>query len=220
MNLASWLKKLTTGKVIFKATSPVNGRIQVLEDFYGRRLVVGGLTQSGGQVGRIWKRAVSQILKSQFLAPRVLILGLGAGTLAELIFQKWPRAKITGIEIDPEIIKVGKKYFGLDKIFGLKTVIADAAEFVPKKANKERWNLVFVDLYLADQVPFQCETVGFLKDLGEVLAPDGLVFFNRLYYKEHKEKTEQFLDKLEEIFQTIRKKKTGGNLLIFAQRKK
>ena len=61
MDLNGWLKKLTTGRVVFATSSPINGEIQVVEDIFGKRLVVEGLTQSGGQVERIWKKAIKEI---------------------------------------------------------------------------------------------------------------------------------------------------------------
>jgi len=36
---------------------------------------------------------------------------------AKIISEKFPNAKITGIEIDPMMVEIGKKYFGLEKIF-------------------------------------------------------------------------------------------------------
>ena len=236
MDLTSWLKKLTTGNVVFATSSPINGKIQVVEDIFGRRVVVEGLTQSGGQVKRVWARAIKEIRNWESLDPRTsaelgrmpsgrrleigncLILGLGAGTLAQLLSQKWPKVKIAGVEIDPKIIEIGKKYFNLDKISNLQIIIADAAKFLSTyHLLPTTYHLAFVDLYLADKVPPQCETVDFLKSLKNLLTPKGLVVFNRLYYKDHRQKTEKFLDKLEKIFQTIRKKKVGGNLLVFAE---
>jgi spermidine synthase len=220
MNLVGFLKKFTTGKLLFQTFSPINRKIQVLEDFYGQRLVVGGLTQSGGQVERIWKEALNKIPNTKHQTPNILILGLGAGTLAELISQKWPEAKMIGVEIDPEIIKVGKKYFALGKIPNLKIVNADAAWYLAKlEIRNWKFEIIFVDVYLADQVPFQCETMGFLRCLERKLAEDGLLVFNRLNYKKHKGKTRRFLDKLEKIFQTTGKKKVAGNLLVFAKKK-
>jgi spermidine synthase len=217
MRFESWLKKITSGNVIFETTSPVNGKIQVVEDLFEKRLVVGGLTQSGGQVERLWKKALSATSFQLSVINRVLILGLGAGTLAKLVSQKWPRAKITGIEIDPKIIKLGKKYFALDKIPNLQITISDAAEFVSScTLTPKPYTLVFLDLYISDQFPSQCETEKFLKNLTNLLAPGGLVAFNRLFYKEHKEKAEVFLNKLRGIFETVRRKKIGGNLLILA----
>ena len=219
MDLAGWLKKLTTGKIVFETTSPINGKIQVIEDVFGRRLVVEGLTQSGGQVKRVWKKALETISNFQFPISNILILGLGAGTLAKLISQKWQGVKITAVEIDPKIVEIGKKYFDLDKIPKLKIVLADAAQFVSKLEIKNlKFEIIFTDLYLGDQFPPQCETINFLKNLKSLLASPGLVVLNRLYYKDHRHKTEKFLDRLGRIFKTIKRKKVGGNLLVFAQK--
>jgi spermidine synthase len=216
MDIAFWFKKITAGNVIFETTSPINGKIQVIEDLFEKRLVVGGLTQSGGQVERFWRKALSIINHQSSIISDVLILGLGAGTLAKLISQKWPKATITGVEIDPKIVEVGKKCFNLDKIPNLKIVISDAAEFITYQLQASSYQLIFVDLYLGDQFPLQCETEEFLKNLKNLLAPNGLAAFNRLFYKDHKKRTGLFLNKLREIFKTVHPKKISGNLLILA----
>jgi hypothetical protein len=34
MDIAFWFKKITAGNVIFETTSPINGKIQVIEDLF------------------------------------------------------------------------------------------------------------------------------------------------------------------------------------------
>ncbi|CAM6089172.1 unnamed protein product [Calypogeia fissa] len=43
----------------------------------------------------------------------IAILGLGAGTVARLLVHEWPSRKLEGWEIDPEVVRVGRAYFGL-----------------------------------------------------------------------------------------------------------
>lgn len=220
MNIIGLFQKLTGKKIIGEIVSPFNGKIQVVEDLWGKRLVVNGLTQSGGEVRRIWKKALTKISISNSPMPAILILGLGGGTLASLLSQKWPEAEIVGVEIDPRMVELGKKYFALGKIPKLKIVIDDAIKFVFQlETRKRRWEAILVDLYRGDQFPPQGERKEFLTALKRTLVPKGLAVFNRLYYKKHKRQTELFLAKLKTLFYEIKKEKIGGNLLIFCWKK-
>ncbi|WCJ35731.1 S-adenosyl-L-methionine-dependent methyltransferases superfamily protein [Euphorbia peplus] len=44
------------------------------------------------------------------------ILGFGAGTAARLILEFYPDVPVHGWEIDPSVISVGRKFFGLEKL--------------------------------------------------------------------------------------------------------
>lgn len=104
---------------------------------------VGGYEQSGPLVEEVWKKALKAL---DFTPKNILILGLGCGSAAKVISKKFPTAKITGVEIDPVMIKIGKKYFGLGKIPNLKITCADALNFVKK--TKQKFDLILVDVYV------------------------------------------------------------------------
>jgi len=216
--------------VLEEVHSPINGKIQVWEDWFGkRRLVVSGISQSGEMVEKLWEKTISNF---QFL-PRsgiplcgtisnCLILGLGAGTAAKLVNKQWPEAKIIGIEIDPEMIRLGKKYFGLNKIKDLKIITADAVDWVgyyhDLNYQNKRFDLILVDLYLGDQVPKNAETDEFIKKIQKCLSSTGMAIFNRLYYGKKKEKTDKFGEKLKKYFGQIEAKKVSTNKLFLCQK--
>lgn len=231
MNLKSFFKRLFFGdEVLEKVDSPVNGEITVTENLFGgREMKIGGLTQSGGLVEKVWKVALSKVQSSRqmggqapFKVQSCLILGLGCGNAAKLISKQWPGAKITGVEIDPEVIKIGKKYFGLEKISNLETKIEDAFDFCYSLSvadGKQRYDLIIVDLYLGQEFPKEAESEEFLIILKKVLENNGLIIFNRLYFnKSHQELTECFLLKIKKIFLKIKTKKVFTNLLILCEK--
>ena len=214
---------------IEEAVSSINSRIKVVS-FLGRpRLISGGMLQSGGILESIWKKGINKLAKGQFdKRANCLILGLGGGTLANLINQTFPKAKITAVEIDPVMIKLGRRYFGLDKIPDLEIICADAIEMVisnPRGLTKSsseveelvEYDLIFVDLYLGDQFPREAETTEFLENIKKLLKNKGWVVFNRLFYGEHKEKAEKFIHRLEKYFSKIELIRTWSNLLIFSR---
>jgi len=212
--------------------SPINGEILVTENLFGKReMKVGEVSQSGGLVKKLWNSIFNlksclaadrfsifnQFSKSNF---KCLILGLGGGTLASLIVNRYPQtAKITGIEIDPKIIELGKKYLDLDEIKNLDIVIADAIKEIsfPKFIIRNtKYNLILVDLYLGQEFPKEAESNEFLNSLKSILEKDGLIIFNRLNFGKHKKETAQFKEKIAQFFPYLISREVDYNLLVFA----
>ena len=213
MNLFDFIR---VKKLIEEAHSPINERIRIFKVLGRPSMVIGGLEQSGEFIGGIWKKALKKIRNSKFEIRNSLILGLGGGMAAKLVSQFWPRVKIVGVEIDPVVIKLGKKHFGLNKIPNLKVVNANAVEWVKKGGI---FDLVLVDIYLGDKMPKFCETEAFLERIKKLLALEGVVIFNRLFYKEKKKQTENFVKKLKKIFPKISFTRTSSNLLILGAKR-
>ncbi|MFZ5365928.1 MAG: spermidine synthase [Patescibacteria group bacterium] len=232
MEVKKVLQKFFRGYVVLEETeSVINGKIQVLEDIFGkRRLVVGGLTQSGEAVEKIWEAAIKVISNWKLVIRNCLILGLGAGNAAKVLAKgEGRRAKILGIEIDPEIIRLGKRYFGLGEAKNLRILNEDAINWLRSCSNdlyppcgeaghgSRRFQLILVDLYKGDQVLPETENNEFLQNIKKILVPDGIVIFNRLYYSEKKEKTDKFLEKLKKYFSKIEAKIVETNKLFLCQ---
>lgn len=180
-------------------TIEVVGNKTVVKD-KGRYLVyVDGTEQSGPWVKKIWS-------KVPLLGNTVLILGYGCGVVTSLIPKN---AKITGIEIDPEMVEIGKKYFNPRG----KIIIADAINLLPGE-----FDLILVDIYQGYIFPKKFESPHFLSKLSQTVSKNGSVIFNRLTTKNANFELKKFVDKLEKYF-TIREIKTVDfNILITCSR--
>lgn len=180
-------------KVLEERKSKFNGDIKVVRSLgFGTYIQINNLTQSGGIVEAFWKETLRKIKKEKIKS--VLILGLGGGTVAKLVRKYWPKSEIAGVEIDPMMVELGKKYLGLDHT---KVIIGDAYEFIEK--NKEKYDLVIVDLYVGNEFPKKFEEEEFLKRL----TKNKLVIFNRLYFGEKRKEAVRFGNKLEKIFSKV-----------------
>jgi len=202
------LKAYFNPQVVKTIDSKFNTKIQVV-NFSGQlRLDMGNLTQSGQVIENIWSRSFKKMLLPGFKPKKILILGFGAGSVAKVIAKKWPQAKITGVEIDPVVIKIAKEYFDADKIPNLKIINQDAEGFINK--TKTIYDLILVDCYQGYKIPLILEDTKFLeilKDLGKT------VLVNRLFWDNHKQKTLKFLKKLNNSFITSTCR-TPSNLVI------
>lgn len=193
----SLFKIMIGTKILEEKESKYNGHLKILKTWgMGTYIQAGGLTQSGGIVESIWKSTLRQIKEKSI--ENILILGLGGGTLAKLLRKKYPESKIVGIEIDPIMIELGKKYLYLDK-YNVEIKIQDAFKFLEK--NTKKYDLVIVDTYLGDKV---VEIVGHGSPDGELNpAMSKITVFNRLYYGEKRPDTVRFGNKLEKIFNKV-----------------
>lgn len=193
-------------KILEERNSKYNGNLRVVKSFgLGNYIQSEGLTQSGGVVKGIWKQTLKKVHRSLSNVENVLILGLGGGTVAKLIRKSWPDAKIKGVDIDPLIVELGKKYLGLDDN-DIDIKIQDAA--VPVS---DKFDLVIVDLYQGDKFPEKFEEEKFLKMLGK----NKFVVFNRLYYKEKKVLAEEFGEKLKKVFKHVEYFYPEANMMFF-----
>src|SRR4029078_891221 len=61
---------------------------------------------------------------------RVLLLGLGAGSIAVYLHRFVPEAAIDAVELDPGVIEVAKKYFGLRETANFRLIPGDARMFL------------------------------------------------------------------------------------------
>ena len=192
-------------KILEERKSKFNRDIKVVRSLgFGTYIQVNNLTQSGGIVETFWKETLRKIKKEKIT--KVLILGLGGGTVSKLIKKYWPQSEITGVEIDPVMVELGKKYLGLGNA---EIIIQDAYEFIEK--NKEKYDLVIVDLYIGDEFPNKFEDEDFLK----LLTKNKLVIFNRLYFGEKRKEAVKFGKKLEKIFSKVEWFYPQANLMFF-----
>lgn len=176
------------------------GNKTVVKDKGNYIVYVDGTEQSGPWVKKIWS-------KVPLLGNNVLILGYGCGVVASLIPKN---AKITGIEIDPEMVEIGKKYFNPRG----KIIIADSINL-----SSDEFDLILVDVYQGYTFPKKFESPHFLQKLSQTVSKNGSVIFNRLTTKNANFELEKFVDKLQKYFTITSVKKVDFNTLIICSRR-
>lgn len=184
--------------IIEEVQSEMNGKIQILGGLEGPRILVGGISQSGWLVKKIWESALKRIKKEKPVCASVLILGLGGGSSATLIPKYYKDAQITGLDIDPVIVDMGKKYLGLSEVQNMEVVIADARSWVKK--SKEKYDLILIDLFQGTKIPDEFYQEEFLLDVQKLLKDDGIVAFNHLYSNLEKQDANRLLSTLRNVF--------------------
>ncbi|HET8587073.1 MAG TPA: fused MFS/spermidine synthase, partial [Candidatus Limnocylindria bacterium] len=103
------------------------------------------------------------------------IIGMGAGTMAKEMTYFYGAVPIDGVEIDPDILQMGRQYFALDEP-NVHQITADGRYFL--RTTSRHYDLVSVDAYHTPYIPFQLTTEEFFQEVQQHLTPDGSVVIN------------------------------------------
>lgn len=123
-----------------------------------------------------YTRAMTAALAYPPEPKKILMLGLGGGSISTYLGRAMPESTIDTVEIDPGVIAAAKKYFGIRENARVKYLSADGRVFL--KRSTQRYDLILVDAYYGGYVPFHLLTQEFYTLVKERLAPGGAAAFN------------------------------------------
>jgi spermidine synthase len=107
---------------------------------------------------------------------KILMLGLGGGSISTYLGRFVSEAFITTVEVDAGVISAAKTYFGLRETERMRFLAGDGRVFLNR--NGEKYDLILVDAYRGGYVPFHLLTREFYALVKERLAPGGAAAFN------------------------------------------
>lgn len=109
-------------------------------------------------------------------ARRVLMIGLGGGTVPTRYDQDYRQMRIDVAELDPAIIDVARRYFNAPVGDRLRVVAEDGRLFVTQA--RDRYDIILLDAYLIDTIPFHLATREFFEVAKTHLVPGGVLGSN------------------------------------------
>ena len=107
---------------------------------------------------------------------RVAILGNAAGTTARAYGHYFPATQIDGVEIDPELERVGRAYFDMGSNENLTVYAEDARPWLRRSAGG--YDVIMVDAYRQPYIPFYLASREFFALARERLSPGGVLVVN------------------------------------------
>jgi spermidine synthase len=109
----------------------------------------------------------------------ILVLGVAGGSVIETLNEEIKfKGKITGIEIDPDILQIAKEFFKIDRFSNLELVADDAFEFVLK--TKDKYDLIIIDIFQDTQMPTFLFQDFFIQRINSLLEVNGFILFNTM----------------------------------------
>ena len=109
---------------------------------------------------------------------RLLMIGFGGGQISNYLFERIPDLEIDGVDIDPEVIRLARKYFDVPKSPRYRTHAADGRLFVEKAKREPGWDMILLDAFRGVFVPLHLKTREYYQALYEHLTPQGVVVAN------------------------------------------
>ena len=126
-----------------------------------------------------YARMVLASLMVQDYPERILIVGLGGGTLVHTYSTLFPQADITIAEIDEAVVNVAKEYFDYQDTPLIRTEAVDARVFIKRAGLRGiKYDLVILDAFNGEYIPEHLMTAEFLEEVKLLLPETGMVVAN------------------------------------------
>jgi spermidine synthase len=106
----------------------------------------------------------------------MLVIGNAGGTIGRAYGRIYPRVEIDGVELDPKLNWVARRYFGAGDNPRMRLIAADGRPFLER--THKRYDLIVVDAYRQPYVPFYLATSEFFQLAREHLRPGGVIALN------------------------------------------
>lgn len=147
-----------------------------------------------------------------------MMVGLGGGTISNVLTELYPKLTIDLVEIDEAVVRVARDYFDFRESANTNVFIQDGRVFTRRaKIQGKKYDLIILDAYTGDYIPEHLMTQEFLQDVHDLLTPDGIVVANtfaisKLYDHESKTYASVFGD-----FINFKMRGTGNRVVIAAR---
>jgi len=125
------------------------------------------------------KLLFSSLLLLESDPKKVLIIGLGGGTMSNTLYDLYPNVAIENIEIDPAVIKVARQYFNFIENNQITSKVQDGRIFVKRaQVQKQQYDWIILDAFNGDYIPEHLLTAEFLTEVKALLTPAGVLSAN------------------------------------------
>lgn len=117
-------------------------------------------------VGLMYARNVRSILE----------IGFGGGRIAWYLHRFLPGVRVTSVELDPAVLELSRKYFGIKDGPNFELEARDGRLFLAQ--SRDRYDIILIDAYRGPFVPFHLLTKEFYQIVKDHLAEGGVVVQN------------------------------------------
>ena len=108
----------------------------------------------------------------------VLFIGLGGGSSEKRMWRDFEHLQLQVVELDPVVVDVGYRYFDVPRDPRLRIDVGDGRRYLA--ADEKRWDVIVIDAFFADAIPFHLVTREFLELVKTRLNPGGVVVVNAI----------------------------------------
>ena len=153
-----------------------NESVYISEKFGVRTLHIGSDTvQSAMRIARpndlevVYTRSMMAFLLFKPEPRNVHMIGLGGGSLAKFIYHHVPLARVTAVEVNPQVVTIARQFFMLPpNDERLNVMVGDGVEYVARKGL--RADVLIVDGYDSESQVAALATLPFYRDCARALG--------------------------------------------------
>jgi spermidine synthase len=109
-------------------------------------------------------------------AKKVLIVGLGGGSIPKKLQKEFPSMEIDVVEIDPEVVRIARSHFNVRETKNLRLHAQDGRMFLTRTPHQ--YDVIMLDAYYTDAMPFHLATREFFELAQRKLTPNGIIVAN------------------------------------------
>lgn len=193
----SWPLFMLLVALLFAFTHPVKGEVIEQKESQYNTIIIRKdnnlVSMTFGHNTRIYTESVKDIT-DEFALPvtytrymtiamaypenpaKVVEIGSGGGRTSAYLSQSIKDTNVTTVELDPEVLRLANKYFGLQETENLKIVEQDGRIYLTR--NKEKHDIIIVDAYRGPFVPFHLLTKQFYELSAKRLNEGGVMVQN------------------------------------------
>ena len=106
----------------------------------------------------------------------ILEIGFGGGRTSWYLHRFLPNVSVTSVELDPAVVALSRKYFGIRDEPNFQVVNRDGRIFLSE--SKDKYDIILIDAYRGPFVPFHLLTKEFYQLVKSHLAEGGVVAQN------------------------------------------
>jgi spermidine synthase len=105
-----------------------------------------------------------------------LSIGMGGGKVSSYLLATMPELQYTEVELDPDVVRLAKKYFDYKAMPRRTVVVDDGRKYL--MGSHEHFDVIMLDAYRGPFVPFHLLTKEFYGEVKKHLSPGGVVVQN------------------------------------------
>ena len=107
---------------------------------------------------------------------RALVVGLGGASLSKALVANFPDLEVNSLELDPEIVKLARQFFGYTESSRCHSSVADARAYL--EHNAKTYDLIVLDAFDGLEIPAPLRTRQFYQLVQAHLSPGGVAVAN------------------------------------------
>lgn len=107
--------------------------------------------------------------------PKILVLGVALGGILINILDKYPKARVTGVDITDEYFDLVRKYSDTSRLVLIKD---DAEQYIAK--NMKQFDIIICDIFDGISIPSFVLSKPFLDKINRMILPNGKFVINTI----------------------------------------